>query len=133
MPAPTIRERRLSLEAGVSIALACVQAADAFVPSASVGGLVRSRSSESLHPSILRASAAPGGTSPLPPVQRMLRHVSSPAVSVKLHLNVPTKGFFGNLRQKFSPVMATGTHFFQEEDVQKEFLENSVDSFVGKP
>jgi hypothetical protein len=63
----------------------------------------------------------------------MLRHVSSPAVSGKQHLNSPTKGFFGNLREKFSPVRATGTHFFQEEDVRKEVLENTVDSFVGTP
>ena len=44
MSAPGILQRRISLEAGVSVTLACVQAADAFAPSASVGGLVQFRS-----------------------------------------------------------------------------------------
>lgn len=148
MPTQTVRERRLGLVGLVrsrssdsllvaTTTLACFQAAEAFAPIA--GGLVRSCSNEalSLRTSILRvtASSAPPGTSPPSRVKRMLQKVSSPAVPgkrlFKRHKSPTTKGFMHHIRTKLSPVRKSGARFLEEEDVRKEVLENTVDSFVG--
>ncbi|KAJ1488215.1 hypothetical protein T484DRAFT_1939721 [Baffinella frigidus] len=119
---------RLSVLPGVAAGLALFNAAEAFAPTGGVWLQTPARASlcPRIDSAIHSAPPSRNGGVLTGPTMLLEDSPSSPIKRTKHHKN-PTLGF----RPSFC-VRKTGKHLFHEEEVRKEVLENTVDTFVTK-